>query len=371
MRILHVTDTYLPTIGGIELHIANLASRQAADGPQVTILTRRTGPADRVQELGRDAAPVVMRDPERLDSLLKRVDVVHAHVSIYSPLALTAAVAAARRGVPVLVTVHSMWTGAWPLMASAAWTQGWGRLPIQWSAVSSIAARSVSRALGEVPAVLVVPNAVDAAAWPAPTVCGPGGADDEVILVSTLRLARRKRPLALVDLLRRVRDTVPDRIRLRAVLAGDGPQRSRVARRIERHGMSGWVELPGMLDHDQLRKLYATSDIYIAPTDLESFGIAALEARTAGLAVVAKAHTGIADFIAHGSDGLLARTDADLAAELARLITDDLLRSSILLRNATTPTGYGWQECLSRTDDAYAAAAVRAGRLPLAVAPTI
>ena len=39
MRILHVTDTYLPTLGGIELHIHDLAAQQRAAGHLVTIAT--------------------------------------------------------------------------------------------------------------------------------------------------------------------------------------------------------------------------------------------------------------------------------------------------------------------------------------------
>ena len=39
MRILHVTQRYLPAIGGSELHLAELSARFAADGHAVTVVT--------------------------------------------------------------------------------------------------------------------------------------------------------------------------------------------------------------------------------------------------------------------------------------------------------------------------------------------
>jgi glycogen(starch) synthase len=59
MRILHLTDHYLPALGGIETHVAALASRQAARGDDVTVLTSTAATAD-----GRrsdDAGPVAVR----------------------------------------------------------------------------------------------------------------------------------------------------------------------------------------------------------------------------------------------------------------------------------------------------------------------
>ena len=39
MRILHVTDAYLPRLGGIEMHVHDLAQAQAAAGDDVDIIT--------------------------------------------------------------------------------------------------------------------------------------------------------------------------------------------------------------------------------------------------------------------------------------------------------------------------------------------
>ena len=77
---------------------------------------------------------------------------------------------------------------------------------------------------------------------------------------------------------------------------------------IRAHELDDVVELVGRLTRDEIRELFSSADIFVAPANLESFGIAALEARCAGLPVVAKARTGIREFVEHGREGLLARS---------------------------------------------------------------
>ena len=90
-----------------------------------------------------------------------------------------------------------------------------------------------------------------------------------------------------------------------------GPSAGRWSATGDRHDL-GWVELPGRLDAAELRDLYARADVYAAPAVLEAFGIATLEARTAGLPVVARAGTGVEEFVADGVEGLLASSDGDV-----------------------------------------------------------
>lgn len=376
MKILHVTDTYAPTVGGIEVLVHGLAARQAAAGHQVTVLTRTAGLT------GRDTNGVrVVRDVHARRTLASESDTVHSHVSAISPLALRTAEFAATHEIPVVATVHSMWTGTWPLYRATATVRGWTDLPIQWAAVSEAASDPLRRALAG-RSVLVLPNAVDTALW-APASAHPaadgtrtadgsrslaaetepalaprqGGKGDPVTIVSVMRMTGRKRPLPLVSTLRRMRAGLPADVRVRAVLVGDGHQLGEVRRRIARWGMQDWVEAPGALEHHEIRALYERADVFAAPATLESFGIAALEARAAGLAVVARAGTGVADFVLDGVEGLLAGSDAEMAAQLGQLCTDPALRTRITRHNAAVPPAYDWSDVLWRTAYAYDAAA--------------
>jgi glycosyltransferase involved in cell wall biosynthesis len=171
-----------------------------------------------------------------------------------------------------------------------------------------------------------------------------------------MRLAPRKRPLPLLEALREVRVGLPAQVRLQAVVAGEGPQRRAMERYRARHDLS-WVELPGRLDGRQLRDLYARADVYAAPAVLEAFGIAALEARTAGLPVVARAGTGVEEFVTDGVEGLLAPSDGTFAAALHRLVADPGLRVRIAAHNRRVPPGVGWDEVVRRSLEAYERAA--------------
>lgn len=355
MKILHVTDTYGPTVGGIEVLVRTLAESQAAVGHEVTVLTRTPGPPST------SGAVDVCRDPRAFPTLLSRSDVVHGHVSAYSPLALRSVEAAAMAEVAAVATVHSIWGSAWPLFRGAAAVRGWTDLPIQWAAVSDVAAGPVRRAMAGRD-VLVIPNAVDTSYW-APR--EPPLHNDHVTIVSVMRMSHRKRPLELLAALRRMRAVLPDEVRVNAVLVGEGPLLGRVRRRIHRAGMAAWVHTPGDLPHHELRELYRRSDIYVAPATLESFGLAALEARAAGLAIVARQDTGVTEFVAHGLDGLLAGSDRELAEHLARLCRDQSFRRRVVERNHLVPPLLDWGHVGERNTAAYRlAGAVDAHPLP-------
>jgi glycosyltransferase involved in cell wall biosynthesis len=120
----------------------------------------------------------------------------------------------------------------------------------------------------------------------------------------------------------------------------------------DRHDL-GWVELPGRLGAAALRDLYARADVYAAPAVLEAFGIATLEARTAGLPVVARAGTGVEEFVTDSREGLLAASDHEFAAALRRLVTDPGLRARIAAHNRNVPPAVGWDEVVARSVAAY------------------
>jgi glycosyltransferase involved in cell wall biosynthesis len=375
MKILHVSDAYLPKQGGIEIQVSDLARRQAEAGHDVTVLTcapdlsgrrRRTAvgvpgleppaPGGAVPEL-RVGIPwwTPPGANEQVYAILRRdrPDVVHAHLSVLSPLSILVVRAAARERIPVVMTLHSLWWLATPLYAIAHVLLGWGRWPVAWTAVSELAAAPLRRLVGRHGEVTVLPNGVEAADWQVqPVVRDP----QEVVVVSVMRLAARKRPLALLRMVRAARRQLPAGVRLRLVIVGEGPLQDRVERTLRRYGLAADVELPGRLDRGGIRELYRRADLYIAPATLESFGIAALEARCAGLPVLALRRTGIADFIVHGVEGLLAPGDRALARELARVAGDAELRERLTTHNRSVRPEAGWGEVLQRCELAYKSA---------------
>jgi glycosyltransferase involved in cell wall biosynthesis len=292
-----------------------------------------------------------------------RYDLVHAHAGAVSPLAFSAAALAGE--LPVVVTAHSLLAYLAPAFRALDAGTGWAGLPAVWTAVSDVAAEPLRRLVAPAP-VHVLPNGIDPDRWRiTPSPRDPA----DVLVVAVMRLAPRKRPRHLLAMLRRAQQALAERTgsarapsgpvlsggpRLRAVIVGEGPQRPRLESYLRRHGMTGWVSLPGRLDRTEIAALFARADLFVAPATLESFGIAALEARCAGLPVVARAGSGIAEFIgADGREGVLADSDARMATAIAELAADPGLRDRIAGHNRATRPELAWPQVLDRTAEIY------------------
>jgi glycosyltransferase involved in cell wall biosynthesis len=388
VRILHVTDCYLPRLGGIELQVHDLTSRQAAAGHDVTILTTTAGPPGRglagtpgLEDL-RDgprvrvlrAAPYSRPDGTPSDQIryrstrrgvavlmadLDHYDMVHAHASSFSPLAFLAAHHASTRGVPTVATVHSLWAKATPLFGGADRLTGWGNWPVVWSAVSNAAASSIRGIVRDRAPVTILPNGVEPAEWRVQ----PDGAEPGRLRIAAVsRLARRKRVLQMVEILHAAHDQLPEGLSLDVRILGEGRQRQEIERYLRRHRMEGWVQLMGRRTRAEIRAALAGADLFLAPARLESFGVAALEARCAGLPVVALAGTGVEDFVAHGREGWLVRSDAAMVETIGSLARSPEVLARVAAHNRSVPASISWATVVDRCEELYRQAARRHGR---------
>jgi glycosyltransferase involved in cell wall biosynthesis len=361
MRVLHVTDTYLPRRGGIELHVHDLARAQRVAGHDVDVLTlTRAGDV-----LTADAAGTLLR-PHNGAGVLRKArftrthrtlgvdggyDVVHAHCSTVSPLVFATAAAAQ---VPTVVTVHSLWRRYTALYRAADLTLGWSRWPVLWSAVSAAAAHAVRRSAARSLDVSVISNGVDASAWPRhPHRPAPG----RLRVTSVMRLAPRKRPLALLRVIRQVTAALPAGADFSAVIIGDGPEADAMRRYVRRHRLEHLVTLTGHLPRVEIARRFASADVYLAPATLESFGIAAVEAAVAGLPVLGRAGTGLAEFVGAGKGGLLVDSDAAMARTLVELASGTRTLDPV---HPATLTAMSWPAVVERTHQLYVQAGLPA-----------
>jgi glycogen synthase len=384
VRITHVTDSYLPLLGGIETQVARLAEQQAADGHDVEVIT--TTPAapgahgissersDDGVTVHRIAAripgrfPVHPRSTRHVLARLRasseagrRPDVVHLHMGVLAPTVQAAVRPVTRLGLPTVLTVHSVW-GRWSrLFGALDRVAHWSRWPVLWSAVSELTAeplRRILRAGGVDPdeRVAVLPNGLDLDGWRLPRVERTARAEGpEVHVVSATRFAPRKRVLPMLEAVESAVEQAPGR--LVATIAGDGPQLEEARRLVRERGLSDVVRLTGRLTATELKRLYLRSDVFVAPAVQDAFGIAALEAQAAGLAVVTRAGSGIAERLTDGVDGLVVPDDAALAAALVRLAMDDALLDAIIARNVEVPPPGAWADVLALHEKAYERAA--------------
>jgi len=371
VRIVHVSDCYPPRTGGIESQVSDLARHQHEAGHEVQVFTATTGPNGersgavddhagvRVHRLGTRMPfdlPVNPAAAGAMRRLLRelRPDVVHVHAGVVSPFAFDGLRAAIRLGVPTAVTWHCMLDGVVAPLRLAAHAGGWATMPVALSAVSHAAAERVQRVFGG--RVAVMPNGLDLATWAPPAAGGPALYGAPLRLVATMRLAPRKRAAALVDL---VADAV-GAVGAGAVhldLVGDGRLRGRIEAQIQRLDLASVMTVRGRLTRPEIRELYADSAVFLAPAELEAFGIAALEARAAGLAVIARRGTGIEEFVRDEIDGLIVSGDDAMADAVVRLVRDRSLLGAIRAHNRTKPPRFDWSDALAAAAGEYARAA--------------
>ena len=390
MRITHVSDSYLPLLGGIETQVARLARRQADAGHDVEVITTtpaRPGAHGVTTARGDDGVvvhrvaarvpgtyPIHPRSTHHVRDLLRAADadgrrpgVVHLHMGVLAPTVELALRPVTRLGLPALLTVHSVWGGWERAFATLDTATRWAAWPVQWSAVSEMTAaplrRVVGARLGAEAArerVSVLGNGIEVDAWRLPrTERGDRAEGREVHVVSATRFAPRKRVLPMLEAIAAAVDRAPGG--LVATVGGDGPQLAEARRWVREHGLTDVVRLVGRLSPTELKRLYVRADVFVAPAVQDAFGIAALEAQAAGLAVVSRSQSGVAERLVHGRDALLVDDDAALADALVRLAREPGLLDAIIEHNRTAELATSWPRVLADTEAAYARAAALAG----------
>ena len=377
MRIVHVSDCYPPRLGGIETQVRALAVRQAAAGHDVHVITATPGESVRNGTETLDGVtvhrttfrlpadlPVHPRASSVIHDLLAPggeagdADAVHVHGGVVSPFAYPGMRVARKLGLPTVLTIHGVWGGLFA--PTAKLTEGllrWAQWGVVLTAVSDAAADPIRSVVGAGVPVSLLPNGIDVDHWRVDPVAGD---PDETRLIAVMRLAPRKRAMALVQMAHGASRMLPSGKRLRLTIVGSGPIRAQVQRYVAKHTLTTGrfvVDLPGRLTPDQVKAALAASDAFVAPAKLESFGIAALEARTAGLPVLAYACTGIRTFVHHEVEGLLARDDRQMVDNICRIASDVALRESIAAHNRSTDPAQAWPHVLEVAEAAYAEAA--------------
>jgi glycosyltransferase involved in cell wall biosynthesis len=338
-RVALVTDWFAPRVGGIELHVADLARALQARGIEVVVLTTTPGdsslsdiPVQRISSSlwpGTDLAisPRLI-GKFRAAFTAGRFDVVHVHISVISPAGYAAVLAAQALGLPLVATFHSLLLGTTHVLRAINRLWRWSQWPMVVAGVSGMVAQNLRRAAPGL-AVEVLPNGVDPSFWGTPAPPRRQTAD-KVVTVTAMRLSPKKRPRALLRAFRIAREcgrAAGKRMILH--VAGDGPERPQLERYRKRHGLTDDIVFLGTLSRRALASLYREAHLFAMSSIRESFGIAVLEARCAGLPVVALKASGATEFLRNGETALLADDDNQFAHLWARLAIDDELRNHL------------------------------------------
>lgn len=172
--------------------------------------------------------------------------------------------------------------------------------------------------------IAVIPNFVDVEMFkPGVRHCSRRtfAAEDEMIIMHASNFRPVKRIPDVIEIFRRVRE----KIKCRLVLVGDGPEMSLAEHLIGQHGLNDDVMLLG--NQDSIATILPIADLFLLPSQTESFGLSVLEAMACGVPAIVSNTGGLPELVTHERDGyLLPIGDVGAMSEAAIALLSDKSR---------------------------------------------
>jgi N-acetyl-alpha-D-glucosaminyl L-malate synthase BshA len=147
----------------------------------------------------------------------------------------------------------------------------------------------------------------------------------EKLLIHVSNFRPVKRVLDCIRILEEVRKHTPAHL----LMVGDGPDRGPAEQLARQLKLTRHVSFLGKQNH--VERLIPLAHVLLMPSEMESFGLVALEAMACGVATVTTNVGGIPELVTHGVNGFMEPV-GDIAAQAARtveLLTDDALHQRI------------------------------------------
>jgi N-acetyl-alpha-D-glucosaminyl L-malate synthase BshA len=311
--------TCYPTYGGSGVVATELGMELAARGHEVHFISyappiRLTDTNDHIQfhEVEISSYPLFDHAPYALSLAVKmmqvaeseELDLLHVHYAIpHSVSAFLARSMAAPRRLPFITTLHG--TDITLVGNDRSF------LPItkfsieQSDGVTAISHYLKQRTLDEFDIkhpIEVIPNFVNCDLYcrkDDPALRAEWAPEGEPILMHLSNFRPVKRLTDVVEIFALVRE----KMRAKLVLIGDGPDRAAAEYTVRKKKLVRDVHFLGK--QDRVYQYLSQADLFLLPSEMESFGLAALEAMACEVPAVASNVGGIPEVIEHGVDGYL------------------------------------------------------------------
>jgi N-acetyl-alpha-D-glucosaminyl L-malate synthase BshA len=255
------------------------------------------------------------------------LDVLHVHYAI--PNAVSAVLAReimAPAPLPVVTTLHGTDVTLVGNDPNYLETTRWGvNRSDAVTAVSESLRRTTIEQLGTPNEIHVIPNFIDPARFEAARKL-PGARrwarPEERLLVHISNFRPVKRVLDVIGIFERVQKEIPSRL----LMLGDGPDRGKVEQYCREHHICGSITFIGSLP--LVEEVLVGADLFLLPSESESFGLSALEAMSCQVPVITSDTGGLPEVVDDGVTGFL-RPVGDvegMAAAALRLLGDENLR---------------------------------------------
>lgn len=168
-----------------------------------------------------------------------------------------------------------------------------------------------------------------------------GIGEDELVVAFVSRLVREKQIGTVAATLNMLASRGTPH---RGLIVGDGPERAALERQLPNSVFTGFLE------GEELAQAYASSDVFVFPSETETFGNVTLEAMASGLPCVCADATGSRSLVEDGVTGYLAKpaNALDFAERIALLARDPDLRRKMGEAARTRSLAFSWDEAMAR-----------------------
>lgn len=118
------------------------------------------------------------------------------------------------------------------------------------------------------------------------------------------------------------------KVKSKLMMVGEGPEKQKAVQYVKEKGLEGKVLFLG--NSNEIEKILCYSDLFLLPSEKESFGLSALEAMAHGVPVISSNAGGISEVNIHGETGYLSEIGdiQDMTKNALKLLKDDKLHST-------------------------------------------
>ena len=378
LSVLLISDFFYPKVGGVEVHIYQLAVSLICLGCKVTVLTHHRRNRQGIKYMGNGikvyftplmtlyddtSIPYLYGSLKILREICytEKIDIIHCHQST-SCLSLECIFHSKMLGVNAVTSEHSLYGFSFLYEGSLNKVIRTFYVDIDEAiSVSHVATENlILRGMINPKIVHTIPNGIDNTKFRPPSekelkemrkIKLKEGKEDIITIVSVSRQAERKGTDLLIEVIPEICKQLPN---VNFIIGGDGPKKKLLDVMVDAIGLKDRVKLTGFLQHQKVRDVMIQGQIYLNTSLTESFCIAIVEAASAGLYTIATDVGGVGEVLPEYMVKLVQPNKESIIKAIKDTIKNyDKLKEKIKDNYKVLKSIYNWDKVAKKTKLVY------------------